>query len=269
MVGEKKIVVGGVVHLHAEPSYESERVSQTLLGRFVTVLEVNEAGTWARVEGRDGYSGWAETRWLADLSRAYLTLVTAIFAEVRTEPRQDAPIITRLPILCKVIVIGQEINGWQKVRLPGNGLGWMPSGALVALPEVSGADAGFYAAQRSRDFLGTPYLWGGVSSFGVDCSGLVQLCYYLSGVTLRRDADIQRDDPRFVPVEKDDLHPGDLVFFGKPERITHVGMQVEKGTFIHAVRGAGVVLTEWGQEGSLTYVDARRLVPSCLEGRSE
>ena len=109
-------------------------------------------------------------------------------------------------------------------------------------------------------FSGTPYLWGGSSSFGLDCSGFVQLCYLICGITLRRDADIQRNDPRFFPVERNQLQPGDLVFFGKPDRITHVGMHLEGNAFIHAAGGAGVIITEWGDDRySPGYVDARRL----------
>jgi cell wall-associated NlpC family hydrolase len=134
---------------------------------------------------------------------------------------------------------------------------------LAPLPARAADTLPAAAAKWGAEFCGTPYLWGGSSSFGLDCSGFVQLCYRLAGVNLRRDADIQRDDPRFFPVAQDERMPGDLVFFGKPDAITHVGMHFADDTFIHSAGGAGVIISEWGDDRySPSYVDARRLDPA-------
>jgi cell wall-associated NlpC family hydrolase len=174
---------------------------------------------------------------------------------------------------------------WLQVSLPdGKTTGWLPANAVgrreampltafrgrtKKMPPEQAAKVPPAAVQYGRTFLGTPYLWGGSSSFGLDCSGFVQLAYRLAGVTLRRDADIQRSDERFLPVEVrdvakagDDLQPGDLVFFGKPDKITHVGMHFEGNRFIHSAGGAGVIVSEWGDDRySPGFVDARRLDP--------
>ncbi len=257
----RKIIAHNVVHMRAEPTNDSELVSQTLMGRLALVHEERER--WSLVETDDTYRGWVENRWLADPPAGPLMTVNSTFADMRKLPRQDGPLVMRLPLGAAVHVMPPRSakEEWVAVTILNGTHGWLPVSVFpmppprIAPERITGA-----AAERARDFLGTPYLWGGSSSFGLDCSGLVQLCYRLSGIILRRDADIQRDDPRFVPVPENDLLPGDLVFFGKPDRITHVGMHFENKTFIHSAGGAGVILTEWGDDRYTShFVDARRL----------
>lgn len=251
-----RLVSHNVAELRAQPNRSSEQVSQLLLGAPVHTLE--SADGWTRVEGPDTYRGWIEDRWLCDSDGAFDSQVSVAFAEVLAT--LGGRLRVRLPRAARLRVV--ELAGdFARVRLPGGVEGWIAADAISAQTRLS-ADPAANAAEVSVDFLGTPYLWGGSSTYGLDCSGFVQLCYALAGFTLRRDADIQRDDPRFVPVAFEALAPGDLVFFGKPDRITHVGIHLEPGTFIHSAGGAGVILTQWGDTRySPGYVDARRLNP--------
>jgi cell wall-associated NlpC family hydrolase len=106
----------------------------------------------------------------------------------------------------------------------------LSSGEAAATRPRASAEQVIATAKR---FLGLPYLWGGTTPLGVDCSGFVQLVYRLNGVSLLRDADLQYTQPGLAPVSQEELQAGDLLFFGTSS-ITHVGMYIGGGEFINA-----------------------------------
>jgi cell wall-associated NlpC family hydrolase len=126
-------------------------------------------------------------------------------------------------------------SGWLPAVLADGRSGYVQGGDLdltgrewvwEGLPQLRGS-----LVQTARRFLGVPYLWGGTSAFGMDCSGFVQHVYGLHGLTLPRDADQQAACQGTVAVSRDEIVPGDLIFFGKH---THVGMAISHFEFIHA-----------------------------------
>lgn len=135
--------------------------------------------------------------------------------------------------------------------------------------QVFGA-IGRQAVGIGKRLIGTPYLWGGCTPFGIDCSGFVQLAYKLSGVQLLRDAGIQFEDRRFQKIEdrksfaEAAFEPGDLVVFRRlaDGPITHIGMALGDGRFLHSSGGLGVHIDPCDHpKYTATFAGAIRLSP--------
>jgi cell wall-associated NlpC family hydrolase len=150
-----------------------------------------------------------------------------------------------------VLVCVEEAGGdWSAIRTPEGGRAWVQSSDLLPLRERPRTDAEgiIYTLDLIRRFVGTPYVWGGRSTFGYDCSALAQAFYGYMGVDIPRDADVQC---RFgIPVAGEP-EPGDLLFFGKAgvgraderyDHVTHVAISLGGREFIHA-RGGSVGIT--------------------------
>ena len=171
--------------------------------------------------------------------------VESLFANVYSEPdvTRHKPVIT-IPFETKLEVMQdpnaaggpktnskQSTEGWLQVRLPGKTNAWIQASDVASDPKPLTIAESIELAKR---FLGLPYLWGGRSSFGFDCSGFTQMILRERGFNMPRDADQQAAWSGVVPVERNDLQPGDLLFFGSSlKNISHTGMYIGDGQFIH------------------------------------
>ena len=237
-------VSAGVADIRRYPDAESELVTQALLNTPAQAGEID--GGWTHVALSD-YEGWIRTSELEEpVTKGFckvgetcstplslFAVVTSPYASLYAHTQGDdilhmAYLSTALPLL--------DTTHPERVQvaLPGEQTAWLERGKVDirqqenVYPQTSTRTITTYA----RAFLNRPYLWGGTSWEGIDCSGFVQLCYRMGGYIIPRDADQQHD---FLShrVKREDIQEGDLIFFGS-EAITHVAMALNNQEYIHA-----------------------------------
>jgi pimeloyl-ACP methyl ester carboxylesterase/cell wall-associated NlpC family hydrolase len=228
-----------------EPRRLSERTSQAMLGEAVRLLE--ERDGWARVRvERDGYLGWMALNTLhrcaAAEAQAYLTeanmLIQAELAQAALEPN-GATEAGKLPFAA-ALPLAEQRGDFTGLRLPDGRVWWVYADdvrPVSARPEPNAKGIAFTLRLIQRS-LGVPYLWGGITPFGYDCSGLAQSFWRFLGVSLPRDASQQCAVGEQV---ESPYEPGDLLFFGdrdpdEPGRvsITHVAISLGGLRIIHS-----------------------------------
>lgn len=224
-----------VANLYSTPTEDADVVSQAFYSVAVEVLE--EKGGWAKVRTPDRYQGWMRTS--AYRAGSYATgtkaaTVKSLVAHLYREPSvtRHAPLLT-VPFESRLEVVAEASDRrWLQVRLVDDRSAWVQRGDLEFAP------APLSVAQMlalSKRFLGLPYTWGGTTAFGYDCSGFTQMLCRRRGIVMPRDADQQAVWEGLAPVPNDQPQAGDLLFFGPSrKRITHTGMMLEGGEFIHA-----------------------------------
>ncbi len=258
------VVLKPVANMYSKPDPMADVVSQAIYGTNVTILEQREG--WAKVETPDDYSGWMAVASLgtARAGTGHFVEVRSLFANIYREPSVTAheplltvPFETRL----ETAAAPDDYAGrFVHVQLLDGQLAWVATGDIGVEPlRLALADLPAF----SKRFLGLPYLWGGTSTFGYDCSGFVQMLYRRLGVLLPRDAQPQANWNGLVTADRKHLRPGDLLYFGSSDHhITHTGMYLGNGEFISAtVHEHPVVRIDHLEDPywSKLFVAARRL----------
>jgi cell wall-associated NlpC family hydrolase len=149
-------------------------------------------------------------------------------AAVRAEPSDDSERVTELLRGEPVAVEGRR-DGWARIKTAYDYFGW------VREEELAGAEGD--AVDQARRYLGMPYLWGGMTERGIDCSGLVHMAYRWLGRLVPRDADQQ--EAAGAPVSEGNLEPGDLITYGG-EQATHIAFWLGDGRILHSTEREGV-----------------------------
>jgi len=261
------VVVNPVANMYSAPTEESAVVSQAIYGTNV-VMEEEKQG-WAKVRTADDYTGWmplASLRPLVSSEAPYASVgrvaqVESLFANLYREPdvTKHQPLLT-VPFETQLEAVseqGDEEGGWLAVRLPDGRSAWVQRGDITFDAKPLSIAQAIALSQR---FLGLPYMWGGTSSFGYDCSGFVQMLVRRRGVIMPRDADLQANWIGALPVKRKKLKPGDLLFFGESaEKVTHTGMYIGRGKFVHATTHGHPVI----QISKLSNQPWRKLLVAC------
>jgi hypothetical protein len=236
------IARAGVAPVQREPTLRAEQATQLVLGETAKVLE--SRGEWRRVRlDGDRYEGWVHIGYALEtdheIARGWRESATGWSegAVLRT----DDGIIVRLPVRARVGLAPPRIDlpdGRQGTVIAGS---ITPYDRVVARSRVVSPDL-----WALRTYAGTPYQWGGITTWGVDCSGLVQTTFLARGVSLPRDAAEQVT--RGEAVAPGEHRPGDLLFFAQHgDRISHVAFAGPSDTLVHATLACGgLVLEAWG-----------------------
>ena len=226
-------VVASVAEVRRTPSHTAEQITQALQGEVLRPL-LHEDG-WVLGVLPDGYVGWvrdwhlrivpvaAPTRFLSECDAR----VAIPWVQIHAAAQSDAAVVGETIHGTRVRRRARERDG-AEVELPGGRSGWLPESALRAGCGDWARDVAALLSTLLR-YQGVPYLWGGKSPKGFDCSGLVQFGFGLHGFALPRDADQQAR----VGVEVERAEAGDLIYFGR-DRVTHIAVALDASRFVHA-----------------------------------
>ncbi|GAC1378126.1 MAG: C40 family peptidase [Ktedonobacteraceae bacterium] len=238
------VVAAGVADIRRGPEPTSELVTQALMN--VAAIGGQQEGQWTYVTLPD-YEGWIHTDQLAEpitkgfckvdetgstaleLMSVVIDTHTPLYTQAKgNETLAMVYLSTALPVLDMT-----EVERIQ-VALPGERSGWLKRSSVAIRQQQSIYPRTDIATvtRHARALLGRPYLWGGTSWEGIDCSGFVQLCYRMGGYAIPRDADQQH---AFASrnIQRKEMREGDLIFFGSKE-ITHVALALNNSEYIHA-----------------------------------
>ncbi len=257
----------GGLRLRSEPNTSSTTLTIARYGDSVVVI--SRHGDWCKVN----YNleiGYMHSDYLTLKDRENVDLGTGAIdgsvVNMRERPTTDSAIVTQLRRNDKVDIFGFNC-GWYKVNANGK-IGYIRSDLVELLeipaenygatteskPSTESVTDGSKIATYAQGFVGCPYVYGGTSPSGFDCSGFVQYVYRQFGISINRTATAQLSNG--YRVERSAMRPGDLVFFGYGSTASHVGIYIGNGKFVHAQNSnTGVVITDL----SVSYYDNRFL----------
>jgi cell wall-associated NlpC family hydrolase len=215
-----------VAPMRSEPSDKAENASQLLFGDFVEILEHQERWWYIR-SAFDNYEGWIDFRQLVVVSE-----------EEYAKGKQIKHLAPPQALNILIDPAGNKLYLSPASNLPAVADGFCSLGNQKYevlfqphTPNFTGVDA---LISTALFFINTPYLWGGRTFFGIDCSGFVQNVFKLNSIELRRDAWQQAEQGITVDFLQE-VHPGDVAFFDNDEgKITHVGIMLNTAEIVHA-----------------------------------
>jgi cell wall-associated NlpC family hydrolase len=248
-----------VIPMRKEPAHRSEMVSQVLFGEYVTPGEEKDDFVFVKCL-YDGYEGWVQTKQLTPITEKELFSSNKYTASFTTPVTRNSTML-QVPYAAPVYQ-----NDGYAFEVAGDKLTY-----LLLQQQVWDADklslSPQILASIYQPFINAPYLWGGKSVFGIDCSGFVQQVFKLLGIKLLRDAYLQAEQGAAV-ASLPEAQCGDLAFFcNEGGRVTHVGIVLEDNKIVHAsgkvridtIAKEGIINSENGKR-THTMHSIRRMV---------
>lgn len=205
--------------LRSHPNKHATAVTEVLLGQPLELLRMDDS--WAQVRTQDDrYIGWLRAKYLGTSDYRATHMFSGTRGHAYGAPRVQGEVLADLSWGARINVV--DIHGaWTEVRLPDARTGFVRATLLTPLDEVKPVAI----LDSWSDFLGTPYRWGGMSAWGIDCSGFVQLLHRMAGTSIPRDSDEQAAGGMPVSSPK----PGDVATFPG-----HVGIFLGEGRLVHS-----------------------------------
>ena len=237
-----------VINIRMKPGYAEESGTQTLLGMPLRILE--NKGGWLRIQTPEGYLAWVTEKSVVSVDKNEFEkwmkspkwIINTYYTILRSEPKDNSTVVSD-GVWGGIVVKDGQKGKYYKVILP--------DGKTAYLLKEHAEDFNKWIESRNpnpeniistaKGFLGFPYMWGGTSIKGMDCSGFTKTTFYLNGIILERDASQQAYTGVNIDITNglDNLTPGDLLFFGrkatleKKEKVSHVAIYLGNGEFIH------------------------------------
>jgi len=238
-----------VANIRTKPEHSAEMATQALLGTPLKIYK--KKGGWFMVQTPDDYIGWLDDDGFSQMNKVEFDIwnnsekiiVTNKFGFSFSGKDENSVPVSDL-VAGNILKFKNVDDSFTEVEYPDGRIAFIPSKHVqnyhswLKSLEINQKNL----ISTAKSFMGLPYLWGGTSAKGVDCSGFTKTIYFLNGVLLPRDASQQVNVGELVDTENgfDNILPGDLLFFGrkadgdKKERATHVGMYIGDTEFIHS-----------------------------------
>lgn len=251
------VVTTDGLNVRSEANTDSSILTTLSYGTQVDVISTSGDGTWHQVS-YNGITGYVSGDYLQVTEKKIYGQVTEGPLNIRSGPSTSDAVVGSLST-GSVVELQETLDGWYQIDE-----GYISSDyvAQVDASVAASSGTGSQIAQYALQYVGSPYVYGGSSPSGFDCSGFTTYVMKHFGYSVNRTASGQMDNG--TAVDRSQLQPGDLVFFNSgnsSKRATHVGIYTGNGQFVHASTSTtGVIVSDLNSSYySRTYVGARRL----------
>ncbi len=277
-----------VGNIRSKPSHPAELATQTLLGTCVNVFKEND--DWYLIQTPDKYIAWLDNDALVlvdeqeqlDWKQSKKIIYSKPYGQVYKEADNKSERVSDI-VIGDILKYIKDENDFVNVEFPDGRSGFVEKENCSDYTRWVNDSllTGETIVKTAKEYLGLPYLWGGTSAKGFDCSGFTKTVYFINGVILPRDASQQVLVGELVDTSTDfnKLQPGDLLFFGRKksetekERVTHVAIYIGEGKYIHAAGRVKINSLEkesndFSEYRFNTFIRAKRYIGSYNKGKN-